>query len=108
LFSANLLDNLEHEVLAEFDHDQLHDYRSRRPAMIFDTNQWKSYADLHLRIYRVTDGHGEVFLLFSGPSRMCSGSDSPPHGRADRAVRRTDDCGRARHSDGGAAHPPIT
>ena len=50
-----------------FDHDQLHDYRSRRPAMIFDTNQWKSYADLHLRIYRVTDGHGEVFLLFSGP-----------------------------------------
>ena len=67
LFSANLLENLEHEVLAEFDHDQLHDYRSRRPAMIFDTNQWKSYADLHLRIYRVTDGHGEVFLLFSGP-----------------------------------------
>jgi predicted ATP-grasp superfamily ATP-dependent carboligase len=67
LFSANLLENLEHEVLADFDHDQLHDYRSRRPAMIFDTNQWKSYADLHLRIYRVTDGHGEVFLLFSGP-----------------------------------------
>jgi len=67
LFSANLLENLEHEVLAEFDHDQLHDYRSRRPAMIFDTNQWKSYADLHLRIYRVIDGHGEVFLLFSGP-----------------------------------------
>ena len=53
LFSANLLENLEHEVLAEFDHDQLHDYRSRRPAMIFDTNRWKSYADLHLRIYRV-------------------------------------------------------
>jgi hypothetical protein len=67
LFSANLLENLEHEVLAEFDHDQLHDYRSRRPAMIFDTNQWKSYADLHLRIHRVKDGHGEVFLLFSGP-----------------------------------------
>jgi predicted ATP-grasp superfamily ATP-dependent carboligase len=67
LFSANLFENLEHEVLAEFDHDQLHDYRSRRPAMIFDTNQWKSYADLHLRIHRVTDGHGEVFLLFSGP-----------------------------------------
>jgi predicted ATP-grasp superfamily ATP-dependent carboligase len=35
--------------------------------MIFDTNRWKSYADLHLRIYRVTDGQGEVFLLFSGP-----------------------------------------
>jgi hypothetical protein len=78
LFSANLLENLEHEVLAEFDHDQLHDYRSRRPAMIFDTNQWKSYADLHLRIYRVTDGHGEVFLLLSGPEPTCSGNASPP------------------------------
>ena len=67
LLSAHLLENLDYEVLAEFDHDQLHDYRSRRPAMIFDTNQWKSYADLHLRIYRVVDEQGEVFLLLSGP-----------------------------------------
>jgi hypothetical protein len=67
IFSAHLLENLEHEVLAEFDHDQLHDYRSRRPAMIFDTNRWTSYADLHLRIHRVVDEHGEVFLLLSGP-----------------------------------------
>ncbi len=67
LFSAHLLEHLEHEVVAVFDHDQLHDYRSRRPAMIFDTNQWRSYADLHLRLYRVTDEHGEVFLLLSGP-----------------------------------------
>ncbi len=67
LFSAHLLEHLEHEVLAEFDHDQLHDYRSRRPAMIFDTNQWTSYADLSLRIYRVVDEQGEVFLLMSGP-----------------------------------------
>ena len=29
LFSAHLLEQLEHEVLVEFDHDQLHDYRSR-------------------------------------------------------------------------------
>jgi predicted ATP-grasp superfamily ATP-dependent carboligase len=54
-------------VVATFDHDQLHDYRSRRPAMVFDTNQWKSYADLHLRLYRVVDEQGEVFLLLSGP-----------------------------------------
>jgi predicted ATP-grasp superfamily ATP-dependent carboligase len=67
LFSAHLLEQLDHEVLAEFDHDQLHDYRSRRPAMVFDTNQWKSYADLHLRLYRVVDEHGEVFLLLTGP-----------------------------------------
>jgi predicted ATP-grasp superfamily ATP-dependent carboligase len=67
LFSAHLLEQLDHEVLAEFDHDQLHDYRSRRPAMMFDTNQWKSYADLHLQLYRMVDEHGEVFLLLTGP-----------------------------------------
>jgi predicted ATP-grasp superfamily ATP-dependent carboligase len=67
MLSAHLLEHLEHEVLVEFDHDQLHDYRSRRPAMIFDTDRWKSYADLHLRLHRVVDEQGEVFLLLSGP-----------------------------------------
>jgi predicted ATP-grasp superfamily ATP-dependent carboligase len=67
LFTAHVIEQLEHEVLAEFDHDQLHDYRSRRPVMLYDTNQWKAYADLQLRLYRVVDGHGEVFLLLSGP-----------------------------------------
>ncbi len=67
LFAAHLLEHLEHEVLAVFDHDQLHDYRSRRPAMVFDTNQWTSYADLNLRIHRVVDEQGEVFLLLNGP-----------------------------------------
>ena len=65
--TSHVLEHLEHEVVATFDHDQLHDYRSRRPAMVFDTNQWKSYADLHLRLYRVVDEQGEVFLLLSGP-----------------------------------------
>ena len=67
LFTAHVIEQLEHEVLAEFDHDQLHDYRSRRPVMVYDTNQWKSYADLELRLYRVVDEHGEVFLLLTGP-----------------------------------------
>lgn len=67
LLTAHLLEHLEHEVLAEFDHDQLHDYRSRRPPMVYDTNQWKSYEDLHLRLYKFVDEQGEVFLLLSGP-----------------------------------------
>jgi predicted ATP-grasp superfamily ATP-dependent carboligase len=67
LFTAHVIEQLEHEVLAVFDHDQLHDYRSRRPVMIYDTNQWKSYADLQLRLYRMVDEHGEVFLLLNGP-----------------------------------------
>jgi predicted ATP-grasp superfamily ATP-dependent carboligase len=67
LFSTHVLEQLDHEILAEFDHDQLHDYRSRRPAMIFDTNTWKSYADVTLRLHRVVDEQGEVFLLLTGP-----------------------------------------
>ncbi|HSU35368.1 MAG TPA: PAC2 family protein, partial [Propionibacteriaceae bacterium] len=35
--------------------------------MVFDTNQWKSYADLTLRLYRMVDEQGEVFLLLAGP-----------------------------------------
>ena len=53
LLSAHLLEHLDHEVVAEFDHDQLHDYRSRRPAMIFDTNRWTAYADLHLSLIHI-------------------------------------------------------
>ncbi len=67
LYAAHLLEQLDHELLAEFDHDQLHDYRSRRPAMVFDTNTWKSYADVELQLHRVIDEQGEVFLLLSGP-----------------------------------------
>ena len=67
LLTANLIEQLDSEVVAVFDHDQLHDYRSRRPAMIFDTNQWRSYADLQLRLLKMTGEQGEVFLLFSGP-----------------------------------------
>ena len=67
LLTANLIEQLDSEVVAVFDHDQLHDYRSRRPAMIFDTNQWRSYADLQLRLLKMTDEQGEVFLLLSGP-----------------------------------------
>ncbi len=67
LLSAHLLEQLDHEPLITFDHDQLHDYRSRRPAMIFDTDQWRSYADLELVLHRLIDEQGETFLLLTGP-----------------------------------------
>ena len=106
LFSAHLLEQLDHEVLATFDHDQLHDYRSRRPAMVFDTNQWKSYADLHLRLYRMVDEQGEVFLLLQRTrAGRAVGADGCGRDRADRAVRCSADGQRARHPDGCAAHP---
>ena len=62
-----LLEVCEHEVLVEFDHDQLHDYRSRRPQMIFDTNQWVGMTDYALVIHRLLDATGKPFLLLTGP-----------------------------------------
>lgn len=62
-----LLEQCPHEVLAEFDHDQLHDYRSRRPQMVFDTNQWVSMTDYALVLHRATDANGRYFLVLTGP-----------------------------------------
>ncbi|MEA4943678.1 MAG: PAC2 family protein [Propionicimonas sp.] len=65
--SRYLLEQCEHDVLAEFDHDQLHDYRSRRPQMVFDTNHWASLTDYSLVVYRLLDANDKPFLLFTGP-----------------------------------------
>ncbi|QGN32992.1 PAC2 family protein [Microlunatus sp. Gsoil 973] len=67
LLRRHLLQHLDHDVLVEFDHDQLHDYRSRRPMMDYDGDHWARYRSRGLRIHRLTDETGEVFLLLSGP-----------------------------------------
>ena len=65
--AAHILAHCSHEVLAEFDHDQLHDYRSRRPQMVFDTNAWVSMNDFSLLLHKVIDADGTPFLLLTGP-----------------------------------------
>lgn len=65
--SGYILDQCDHEVLAEFDLDQVHDYRSRRPQMVFDTNTWASLTDYTLLLHKVTDARGKDFLLLRGP-----------------------------------------
>ena len=65
--ATHILAHCKHEVLAEFDHDQLHVYRSRRPQMVFDTNKWVSMSDFSLLLYKVLDAEGQPFLLLSGP-----------------------------------------
>lgn len=67
LAHRHLLAKLEHRALARFDVDLLHDYRARRPAMIFDADHWESYADPELVLHQVTDDAGEPFLLLTGP-----------------------------------------
>jgi predicted ATP-grasp superfamily ATP-dependent carboligase len=67
LAMAHLLENLEHRVLAKFDADQLLDYRSRRPMMIFDRDHWAGYDEPELNLYEMRDDAGTVFLILAGP-----------------------------------------
>ena len=63
----HLLDQLESQVIATFDIDQLLDYRSRRPSMIFVEDHWESYEDPTLALHLLRDPTGEQFLLLAGP-----------------------------------------
>ncbi|GAB3599960.1 PAC2 family protein [Angustibacter peucedani] len=67
LVADHLLESLPHEVVATFDADQLVDYRSRRPAMVYDVDHYASYAEPKLQLHAVRDLDGRVFLLLRGP-----------------------------------------
>lgn len=62
----HLLATMEHRTLATFDVDQLLDYRSRRPPMVFVEDHWESYEDPGLHLHEVTDAAGTRFLLLEG------------------------------------------
>lgn len=53
--------------LATFDIDQLLDYRSRRPVMVFEEDHWASYDRPQLDLELLHDDAGTPFLLLSGP-----------------------------------------
>lgn len=65
--TEHLLEHCDHEVVARFDVDRLHDYRSRRPIMTYDTDHWAGMRDPELVIERLEDAAGTEFLLFHGP-----------------------------------------
>lgn len=67
VLSEQILDQCEHEVVVEFDVDQLHDYRARRPTMTFDTDRWVEAEMPALQLHKVRDAAGRDFLLLSGP-----------------------------------------
>ncbi|HET9349194.1 MAG TPA: PAC2 family protein, partial [Arthrobacter sp.] len=64
--TAELLDTLDSEMVAEFDADQLIDYRSRRPQISFVEDHLQDYRAPRLALYRLVDGLGSPFLLLSG------------------------------------------
>ena len=63
----HLLATLPHSVLVRFDHDQLFDYRARRPVMVFAKDHWESYDAPELAIHLLQDLDGQHFLLLAGP-----------------------------------------
>ena len=67
LSAEHLLETLEHEVVASFDPDQLVDYRSRRPVMVYDKDHYESYATPLVQLHAVRDLQGQTFLLLTGP-----------------------------------------
>jgi proteasome assembly chaperone (PAC2) family protein len=67
LAADHLLATLESQVLVRFDHDQLFDYRARRPMMIFARDHWQSYDAPVLAIHLLHDLQGNAFLLLAGP-----------------------------------------
>ena len=67
LAADHLLAELDHRLVATFDADQLIDYRSRRPTMVYDRDHYGSYREPRLELHAVTDAAGEEFLLLTGP-----------------------------------------
>ncbi len=66
LLRDHLLENFEHRLVASFDVDQLLDYRSRRPTMVFVENHWVSYEEPALLLHVIEDAAGVPFLLLEG------------------------------------------
>ncbi len=67
LAREHLLSALEAQPIATFDIDQLLDYRSRRPTMVFVADHWEQYEEPRLELHLLHDDTGTGFLLLSGP-----------------------------------------
>lgn len=66
LAAQHLRDTLDTELVASFAIDDLLDYRSRRPAMTFKTDQFTHYEQPQLNLYALRDTVGTPFLLLAG------------------------------------------
>jgi len=67
LARTHLLEALGSRVVARFDVDQLHDYRARRPAMVFAEDHWESVQAPELAVHLLHDEGGTPFLVLAGP-----------------------------------------
>ena len=67
LAREHLSESFDPQLIARFDIDELLDYRSRRPTIIFDTDRWESYERPTIDIHMLRDASGTPFLLLAGP-----------------------------------------
>ena len=67
LAREHLLETLSSRLVAVLDVDQLVDYRSRRPPLVFDGSRWTEYAEPRLEVRALRDAAGTEFLLLTGP-----------------------------------------
>jgi hypothetical protein len=61
-----LLDRMDHRLVARFDADRLVDYRARRPLMTFERDHWTTYEAPEIALHLVADTTGAPFLLLAG------------------------------------------
>jgi hypothetical protein len=66
LTREHLLGTSDSQLIAAFDIDQLLDYRSRRPTMVFVEDHWEEYDEPSLGLHLLRDDAGTPFLLLTG------------------------------------------
>lgn len=64
--TEHLREHLDAQLIAEFDADELVDYRSRRPQLRYSFDHFTGYDEPAIRIHAVKDTDGTPFLLLSG------------------------------------------
>jgi hypothetical protein len=62
----NIFGNFQHELLVQFNNDELLDYRSRRPVFFFERDHIEHYEPAVLGIYLVNDEANQPFLYLHG------------------------------------------
>ena len=66
LAAVHLTGDADH-VMARFDTDVLHDYRARRPGLVFDQDHYAGYDGPQLVVRLLHDREGTPYLLLAGP-----------------------------------------
>ena len=61
-----LLSELKNIEIVEFDSDQLHDYRARRPYIRYEKDHFEKPQYPQLKLYAVEDSLDKPFLLLTG------------------------------------------